>query len=150
VSALLVSDQEREDTVGLLRRHWLTGRLTAEEFEERVAEVWRARYSHDLWQALRFLPVDPPPAGRESRGGSGTAVASLVIGAMALCLMLVTFGLAFPLVLWMAATAWMLGRGARRSGAASSGGVARAGELMGIIGTAWSVLMLAGCAALIL
>ena len=69
MSELLVSDREREHTVELLRGHWLTGRLTAEEFEERVGEAWRARSADDLWQALRWLPVEkPPPARRPSAG----------------------------------------------------------------------------------
>ncbi len=148
VAALLVSDHEREHTVGLLRAHWLTGRLTAEEFEARVGEAWRARYAQDLWQALRFLPVASPPVAQAQRGG-GTAAAALVVGVLALCLMVFSLGLAFPLALPLSATAWALGRGARRSGAQRSRGVARGGEVLGIIVSAWSVLMLAGCVALV-
>jgi hypothetical protein len=83
VSALLVSDTEREHTVGLLRGHLLSGRLTAEEFEERVAEAWSARYAQDLWEALRWLPVERPPVpplAPARPAGIGTAVASLVLG----------------------------------------------------------------------
>ena len=36
VSMLLVSDQDRENTVGLLRGHWLAGRLTAAQREARA------------------------------------------------------------------------------------------------------------------
>ena len=68
VSALLVSDSEREYTVGLLRGHWLSGRLTADEFEQRVGEACRARFASDLWQALRALPVDAPPRGTRAAG----------------------------------------------------------------------------------
>ncbi|MGH2761598.1 MAG: DUF1707 SHOCT-like domain-containing protein [Thermoleophilaceae bacterium] len=50
MTALLVSDREREYTVGLLRGHWLSGRLTADEFEQRVEEAWRARDAEDLWR----------------------------------------------------------------------------------------------------
>ena len=74
MATLLVSDREREYTVALLRRHMLSGRMTAEEFEQRVGEAWRARYSQELWQALRFLPTEgKPPVRRES---SGTAAAT--------------------------------------------------------------------------
>ena len=124
MSALLVSDSEREYTVGVLRKHLLTGRLTNEEFEQRVDEAWRARYAQDLWQALRFLPVGSPPVARES-ATSGTAVAALLVGLLALCMMLFTLGLAFPLVLPLAGTAWVLGRNARRSAPPRSRGVAR-------------------------
>jgi hypothetical protein len=148
VEALLVSDQEREYTVGLLRRHWLAGRLTAEEFEQRVAEALRARFADDLWRALRFLPVDgqPRPVGQ---AGGGAAAASLITGVLALFLLMGSFGLLFIVTLPLAVTAWALGRDARRSGNPSRRGIARAGEVIGIVGTAFSVLMLAGCAAIL-
>ena len=147
MATLLVSDREREYTVGLLRTHLLSGRLTTEEFEQRVGEAWRARSAQDLWQALRFLPAHDPPVAR--RSGSGTAAAAFVIGIAGLCLMAFTLGLLFPLGLPLGITAWALGRDARRNGAARSRGIARAGEVMGIVLALWSVLMLAGCAALI-
>jgi hypothetical protein len=147
VSAVLVSDQEREYTVGLLRGHWLTGRLTAEEFEQRVAEAWRARSAQDLWQALRWLPVEAPPAVR--RRSAGLAVWSLVVGILGLFVLLMSFGLLFPIALPLSVTAWALGREARRSGTCSAPGVATAGEVIGITGTTLSVIWLAGCAALV-
>jgi hypothetical protein len=147
VATFLVSDHEREYTVGLLHGHWLSGRLTAEEFEERVGEAWRARSAQDLWQALRFLPVEGPVVRDE--GGGGTAAAALVIGLISLCLMMFTLGLAFPLVLPLGITAWALGRDARRSGPRRMRGVARAGQITGIVAAVWAVLMLAGCTALL-
>jgi hypothetical protein len=144
---LLVSDHEREYTVGLLRGHLLSGRLTTEEFEQRVAEAWRARYADDLWRALRWLPVEAPPATR--RGASGSAVASLVLGLVAIFVLVASLGLLFLIALPLAITAWALGREARRSGAASSRGAAVAGEALGIAGTVLSALLLAGCAALL-
>jgi hypothetical protein len=147
VATLLVSDHEREHTVGLLRTHLLSGRLTAEEFEQRVDEAWRARYSQDLWQALRFLPVDNAPIPRET--GSGTATGALLTGIAGLCLMVFTLGLLFPLGLPIGLTAWVLGRDARRNGPRRSRGMAIAGESMGIVVSVWAALMLAGCAALL-
>jgi Domain of unknown function (DUF1707) len=147
LNALLVSDSDREYTVSLLRGHWLSGRLTAEEFEVRVAEALRARHGEDLWRALRFLPVDDAP--RRGPAGGGSAVASLVTGVLALFLLMISFGLFFLLTLPLSVTAWALGRDARRSANPSRRGMARAGEVMGIVGTALSALLLAGCAALI-
>jgi hypothetical protein len=147
VATLLVSDREREYTVGLLRTHLLSGRLTTEEFEQRVGEAWRARYSQDLWRALRSLPVDDPPVARKT--GSGTATAALLVGIAGLCFMVFTLGLLFPLGLPIGLTAWTLGRDARRNGSVRSRGVARAGEVMGIVVSLWSALMMAGCAALL-
>jgi Domain of unknown function (DUF1707) len=148
LTALLVSDSDREQTVSLLRGHWLSGRLTAEEFEQRVGEALRARTARDLWTALRWLPVEGPSRPARPSGG-GSAVASLVTGLMAVILLMVSFGLFFMLTLPLAVTAWALGRQARRSAHPRSQGMARTGEVLGIVGTALSALMLAGCAALI-
>jgi Domain of unknown function (DUF1707) len=141
VAALLVSDQEREYTVGLLRGHMLSGRLTAEEFEERGAEVWRARYASELWHALRALPVEAPPSPPKVKGTS--AAVSLVLGIVSICLLVVSFGLLFVITLPLSVTAWALGRDARRSGATA------AGEVVGIVGTVLSMIVFAGCAAVL-
>ena len=143
MNALLVSDQEREYTVGLLRGHWLSGRLTADEFEQRVGEAWRARFASDLWHALRSLPVDGPAPG--PRAKSASAVVSIVLGVLALCLLFMSFGLLFLITLPMSVTAWALGREARRSGAPNG----RAGEAIGMAGTVAGLLLFAGCAALL-
>jgi Domain of unknown function (DUF1707) len=145
VTTLLVSDQERDYTVRLLRTHWLSGRLTAEEFEQRVDEALRARSATDLRRALRALPIDAPLLPR--RTGGGSAVAALVTGVMALFILMASFGLLFIVALPLAVTAWALGRDARRSGSAQRHGMARAGEVLGIVGTLLSLLMFAGCAA---
>jgi hypothetical protein len=147
VTELLVSDKEREYTVGLLRGHWLSGRLTAEEFEQRVEEAWRARFASDLWRAMRALPVDAPPVARPA--GNGAAVASLVTGLLSIFLLMLSFGLLFLLTLPLSVTAWALGREGRRAGDPHRRGMARTGEVLGIVGTALSVVLLAGCAALV-
>jgi hypothetical protein len=150
VATLLVSDREREYTVGLLRGHWLSGRLTAEEFEARVDEACRARYSQDLWRALRFLPADGDPMrSEEDRRGGGSAAAALAVGLVALCLMVFTLGLAFPLALPVGMTAWIMGRDARRNGPRRVRSMARAAEATGAIASVWAALMLAGCAAIV-
>jgi uncharacterized protein DUF1707 len=150
VSTLLVSDQEREYTVGLLRGHWLTGRLTAEEFEQRVGEAWRARSAQDLWQALRFLPLEAPAPPARARGGRGSAVGALVMGIVAMVLLFGTLGLGFPLALPLFVAAWVVGRDARRTGAPSARGMALAGQTIGVVGTAVCALLLGGLAALFL
>jgi hypothetical protein len=147
VTALLVSDRERDYTVRLLRTHWVSGRLTAEEFEQRVDGAFRARFATDLWRALRALPVEAPSLPRTTGGGS--AVASLVTGVMAIFILMVSLGLLFIVALPLAVTAWALGRDSRRSGTVRRHGMARAGEVLGIVGTALSLLLLAGCAALL-
>jgi hypothetical protein len=152
VSALLVSDREREHTVGLLRGHWLSGRLTAEEFEQRVGEACRARFAADLWQALRWLPVDSPPVGA-APAKSASGGASLACAIAALCVLFFSFGLLFFLALPLAITAWGLGRQALRSAPPGHGGVAAAGHALGVVGTLLSalpLLFLAGLFSLLL
>jgi hypothetical protein len=150
VATLLVSDAEREYTVGLLHKHLLTGRLTTEEFEQRVDEAWRARFASDLWQALRWLPVEAPPPGRApGRGGSGSAAASIILGLLGLAFLCFTLGLAFPIALPLSVTGWALGREARRNGAESVRGAAVTGEVIGVIGTLMAAVVMAGCAALV-
>ena len=58
---LRVSDAEREEVVGILRDQTSAGRLTLEEFEERLGETYQARTAGDLEHVLRELPVQPPP-----------------------------------------------------------------------------------------
>jgi hypothetical protein len=55
-----VSDVEREKTVELLRQHTAEGRLTLDEFSERVSEVYAAKTRADLDQTLRELPRAVP------------------------------------------------------------------------------------------
>lgn len=51
-----VSDADREDTVAALREHLLAGRLTLEEFSERVEAALGARFGRDLAQVRQDLP----------------------------------------------------------------------------------------------
>ena len=135
--------------MGLLRGHWLSGRLTAEEFEQRVGEAWRARYSPDLWQALRALPVEAPPVPQvpaKSRSGA----LPLALGLAAICLLFVSFGLLFFITLPLAITAWALGREARRSAPPGRGGTAKAAEALGIAGTLLSLMPFTGIVLLFL
>lgn len=57
---LRVSDAEREEIVAILRDQTSAGRLTLEEFEERLGETYQARTAGDLQHVLRELPVQPP------------------------------------------------------------------------------------------
>jgi Domain of unknown function (DUF1707)/2TM domain len=50
------ADTDRDRAVAQLRQHLVEGRLTMEEFTERVDEAYAARTMADLQQALRELP----------------------------------------------------------------------------------------------
>ena len=58
-----VSDAERDDVVEQLSRHTADGRLSLDEFEERVEQALASTTRRDLDVTLRGLPASPP-AGR--------------------------------------------------------------------------------------
>ncbi len=145
---LLVSDSEREQVASLLRQHWLAGRLSLEELDARLGAALSARNDGELFATLQGLPVSwgPPARPLPPPQSDGAAVTSLVLGVMGLTLLFISFGLLSIVTLPLSATAWGLGRSARQRGQ----GRAQAGEVLGIIGTILSALLLAGCAAVVL
>jgi Domain of unknown function (DUF1707) len=62
--ALRASDAERDQTVGLLRRHAVSGRLTLEEFAHRIDQAFAARTRAELEALTRDLPADVQPRRR--------------------------------------------------------------------------------------
>jgi hypothetical protein len=75
---LRASDADRERTAALLREHHAVGRLTAEEFDERLNKVFAAKTLGELDELLADLPAidlyQLPSAGirpARRRGGSG-------------------------------------------------------------------------------
>jgi class 3 adenylate cyclase len=58
----MVSDADRDETVNLLREHVIVGRLTLDEFSERVGVALGARTRDDLESTLANLPdlAEPP------------------------------------------------------------------------------------------
>ena len=54
--SLRVSDTDREQAVAALRQHLLAGRLTLDEFSERVGLALEARTRGDLEASLANLP----------------------------------------------------------------------------------------------
>jgi hypothetical protein len=74
---LRASDVDRERTAQLLREHHAVGRLTVEEFNERLEQVFAARTLGELDSLLADLPAidlyQLPSAGIRPvrRGGSG-------------------------------------------------------------------------------
>ncbi|MGW6201002.1 DUF1707 SHOCT-like domain-containing protein [Kribbella sp. NPDC055110] len=70
-----IGDAERDQAVSLLSDHFVAGRLTQAEFEERSEVVTRARYADDLEPLFDDLPssrelqVVPGPANLRRRPG---------------------------------------------------------------------------------
>lgn len=58
------SDAERERTADALKRHFLDGRLTSDEYAERLDAAYAARTREQLGRLLHDLPQDREPAAR--------------------------------------------------------------------------------------
>jgi Domain of unknown function (DUF1707) len=65
--AVRASDGEREQTVALLRGHVVEGRLTLEEFSERLDSAYAARTREELEALTHDLPVAAPDFLPQSR-----------------------------------------------------------------------------------
>lgn len=84
-----IGDAEREQAVSALGEHYLAGRLTKDEYDERAAAAWAARTASALNPLFRDLPaaqprpvVQPAPKPGSSRGRSrrhGIPVFPLVV-----------------------------------------------------------------------
>jgi hypothetical protein len=66
-ASLRVSDADREQAVVVLRQHLLAGRLTPDEFSERVEAVLRARVGADLARVQEDLPAVAAEAAPSQR-----------------------------------------------------------------------------------
>jgi hypothetical protein len=62
MTAVRASDEDRQRVIGILQRHTEAGRLTLEEFSDRVGTVYAARTFEDLRAAVVDLPALPPKA----------------------------------------------------------------------------------------
>lgn len=70
---LRIADADREAAVSALGEHYVAGRLTRDEYDERAAAAWAARTASTLWPLFADLP----------RPGSGRPDASLRLDAPA-------------------------------------------------------------------
>jgi hypothetical protein len=158
-AAIRASDADRERALDLLRVHWLAGRLTLEEYEQRCEDAAGGRFLDDLRGALRELPHPPPeqapapaPAtapAQQPKDPQASAVLSVVLGTLSLLGVLVSFGMLFMLTLPASTWAWSLGRRTRRRTAGAPRTVAAVGEALGAVATALGCLALAACATLV-
>jgi hypothetical protein len=62
------TDDERKAVVAALRRHFVDGRLTVEEYADRVERVWTAPTREGVDGALHDLPLLPSSPVRPVRG----------------------------------------------------------------------------------
>lgn len=71
--ATRISDADRERVIEQLRTHTADGRLSLDEFAERVGEAWAATTHGELRPVLRDLPApvvtrEPSPRARRASG----------------------------------------------------------------------------------
>jgi hypothetical protein len=63
MTVVRASDEDRQRVIGVLQRHTEAGRLTLDEFSDRVGTVYAAKTLDDLRAAIVDLPaIAPPPA----------------------------------------------------------------------------------------
>jgi hypothetical protein len=71
VARLRVSDADRDHAAAELGEHFQAGRLTQEEFSERVGKAINARTRGDLDELLADLPSDRPAGSLPASGPAG-------------------------------------------------------------------------------
>lgn len=89
---ILASDAERERSIALLRDAVAQGRLTLEEFSERVGRAQAARTDRDLEGLLRDLPARHQTSSPAETGPAGPTVATAAEEYRAICSHLVRTG----------------------------------------------------------
>lgn len=91
--AVRIGDAERERVREVLSRHVADGRITLEEFSDRLGEVYAARTADELEGALRELPplpagtLPPPPA---QRAAQRNRIRAASVGYLALVVLMLT------------------------------------------------------------
>ena len=78
-----VSDADRDDAVTLLREHVVVGRLTLDEFSERVGVALRARTRDDIASAMTDLPTLAVAAEEATRRRSRRWFVAVMSGSQA-------------------------------------------------------------------
>ncbi|GIG89591.1 DUF1707 SHOCT-like domain-containing protein [Plantactinospora endophytica] len=94
---LRASDEDRQRVVADLQRHTEQGRLSLDEFSERVGAVYTARTLGELATVTHDLPAVPAPEPTASTGGAGSRRELLVVFAVAVATLVL-------LVIFMAVT----------------------------------------------
>jgi hypothetical protein len=62
ISEIRASDDDRRRVVEVLQRHTEVGRLSLDEFSDRVGDAWAARTLGELAAVTSDLPPEPGPA----------------------------------------------------------------------------------------
>jgi Domain of unknown function (DUF1707) len=102
-----IGDAERDRAVAELGDHYATGRLTREEFDERIEQAMQARFDRDLRPLFADLPVgadsEPSPSAMKGwRMGLGIAVPLLfwLLPVLFVALVIAAVALSAPWMFW--------------------------------------------------
>jgi uncharacterized protein DUF1707 len=101
--SLRIGDAERDRAVEQLSDHFVAGRLTQEEFEERSDQATRARYADEVELLFADLPeLESTQMVRPRRGRAGPpSPLMFVIPVLMIGLVASAVVLAAPWLLWM-------------------------------------------------
>lgn len=105
----LVGDRDRDRTASALRRHYVEGRISADELADRLDEALHARTRVDLMLAARSLPGHSP---LQELLGPPARAASQVVGRAFLLLVLASVWIVASFVLLLTFAAAVLLHGA--------------------------------------
>jgi hypothetical protein len=101
---LRVSQAERDEVVAALAGHYADGRLTVDEYEERVEAALGARTGRDLEPLLADLPATDPPRAptRNRRRERGSVRAPLIPARLVAVAAVIVLAIATgPWALWL-------------------------------------------------
>ena len=85
---LLASDADRARVSGELRTHYEAGRLTLEEFQERLDETHQARTEGQLERVLRQLPSKRPTVSPRYTRWRSLALQYALVNMICICIWL--------------------------------------------------------------
>jgi hypothetical protein len=98
-----IGDAERDRAIAALGDHFAAGRLSREEFDERVETAMQARFDHDLEPLFADLPVPVPVPEQFVAGPRRPAVWPILMWLMPLVLLAAVITAVLvnaPFILW--------------------------------------------------
>lgn len=100
--SLRIGDAERDQAVSSLSEHFVAGRLTQEEFEERSDRATRARYADEVELLFADLPelTQQRPGSRRPRVGPPPPL-MMLLPVLTVGLVVSAVVLTAPWILWM-------------------------------------------------
>ena len=98
-----IGDVERDSAVSALGDHFAAGRLTREEFDERIDKAMQARFQSDLQPLFADLPgpaVERPPTGWPTGAPPRVPIFLLFLPVLIVGLIVTAIALSAPWMLW--------------------------------------------------